>query len=317
MCFEAVGHLEVLLRNAVDAQLSRYAGEKECGIPWFLLPSIAGDHVSNSVESVRVRLRPLAMETRDQIVAGLSFGFWSGLLGPKYEDLWRACLRHAFPNSSGRRKDVAVAVDAIRKLRNKLAHHDSMVNVDVPFELRRIVAVAGYVDEDAAKWLSRMSQAMSVYGQKPVVASDTVVVAAREAWPLYLSSGAYVCQAGRAFRPVTRVAFYADREIKPAVPRILHRRDHVEWSEDAAKRLLGSSDRLERKISSVITLSREAGWQDGTYQVLLLSRPGDPAHRELPSSLPHSGVGKGSAFTQRQRYVSLHQLETAVSTDGL
>lgn len=33
--------------------------------------------------------------------------------------------------------------------------------------------------------------------------------------------------------------------------------------------------------------------------------------------MPHNGTGRGSAFVQRQRYVSLHSLETAVTTADL
>jgi hypothetical protein len=49
----------------------------------------------------------------------------------------------------------------------------------------------------------------------------------------------------------------------------------------------------------------------------LLSREGDPSHRQLPAALPHATAGRGSAFTQSQRYVSLHALETATSTSDL
>ena len=88
--FEVVGHLEVLLRNALDRELARHAREADNGIPWFLLPTPGGDHVVDQVEAVRARLRPLRQENRHQIVANLTFGFWTGLLGARYEELWRS-----------------------------------------------------------------------------------------------------------------------------------------------------------------------------------------------------------------------------------
>ncbi|WP_194834053.1 hypothetical protein [Nocardia sp. XZ_19_369] len=315
--FEMLGHLEVLLRNALDGALRDHCDEHSCGIPWFLLPTPGGEVVSNAVEVVRTRLRPQGRETRDQIVAGLSFGFWSGLLGVKYEQLWRDCLHHAFPNSSGRRKQVASALEGVRKFRNRLAHHDSMLNLDVPFEIRRIIEVAGYIDHDAAKWLTHISAAMETYAERPIAASDTVVVAARSAWPLYQKCHAYVCQAGRTFRAIERIAFYTDSVIQPDVPLVRHRRDGVDWSADSALSLSGSQDSNDRKIASVIETSRALGWTEGVYQVFLLSHQGDPQHRSLPSPIRHQGVGRGSAFTQRQRYVSLHALETAATTADL
>ncbi|KZB82374.1 hypothetical protein AVL48_10700 [Amycolatopsis regifaucium] len=110
--------------------------------------------MAEAVAAVRERLRPQRKETRHQITARLSFGFWSGLLGPKYEELWRDCLHGAFPNSSGKRKQVAVAVERVRKFRNRLAHHDSTINVDIPFELRQIFDLAAYIDTDAARSFS-------------------------------------------------------------------------------------------------------------------------------------------------------------------
>jgi hypothetical protein len=246
----------------------------------------------------------------------LNFGFWSGLLGPKYEELWRDCLHRAFPNSSGKRKQVAVAVERVRKFRNRLAHHDSTINVDIPFELRQIFELAAYIDVNAARWLERCSGLMTVYAQRPVTIDDTVVVPARNAWSLYESCRAYVCQSGRAFRPVERVAFYADREVKPDIPAVLHRRDNVEWTPEEAARLRASEDRFDRKIANVIDASA-ATWTDGRYQVFLLTGHGHPDHRQLSAALPHDGTGRGSAFVQRQRYVSLHSLENAVTTADL
>ncbi|MDF9878049.1 hypothetical protein [Cellulosimicrobium cellulans] len=315
--FEIVGHLEVLMRNALDRALAAHYREPAVGIPWFLLPTPGGETVAEQVEAVRARLRSRGQENRHQIVAGLSFGFWSGLLGSRYEELWRDALRHAFPYSDGRRKQLSSAVERVRKFRNRLAHHDSMVNVDVPFEIRQIVELAGFIDPAAARWLEQCSRAMDVYGERPVTVDDTVVVPARDAWSLYEQQRAYVCQAARAFRPVERIAFYADQQIKPDVPKIQHRRDDVEWTDEEAARLDQSSDRFDRRIARLIPASRQAGWTEGRYQVFLLSAPGDPRHRSLAQPIPHLATGRGSAYVQRQRYVSLHTLETAGTTADL
>jgi hypothetical protein len=314
--FEIVGHLEVLLRNALDGCLRERFREDLCEIPWFLLPTPGGEHVAEAVASVRERLRPQGKESRHQIVAGLSFGFWAGLLGPRYEELWRDCLHRAFPNSSGKRKQVAAAVERVRKFRNRLAHHDSIMNVDIPFEIRQIFDLASYISTDAAKWLERCSNVMAMYAQRPIVIADTVVVPAKHAWPLYERCYAYVCQAGRTFRPIERIAFYADREIKRDVPAVRYRRDNVEWTPEEAERLSASTDRHDRKIAEVIRVSSDI-WMEGRYQVFLLTRPGDATHRQLGAPLPHNGSGRGSAFVQRQRYLSLHALETALTTADL
>ena len=148
--FEAVGHFEVLLRNAIDRALSGHFTERDPGAsPGSSSTPRCPEETSATIAAVRDRLRPLGHDSRHQVIAGLSFGFWSGMLGARYEDLWRSALRHAFPHSPGTRKAVSAPVEAIRKFRNRLAHGDSMLNVDIPFEMRRILDVTGYIDPQA------------------------------------------------------------------------------------------------------------------------------------------------------------------------
>jgi len=314
--YELVAHVEVFMRNAIDRTLAKRYRDETCGIPWLLREPPLDDEAMRRVAEVRARLRSQHRESRHQIVAGLSFGFWSGMLGAKYEEEWRASLRHAFPGGNGTRKQAAVLVEAIRKFRNRLAHHDSILGLDIPFEVQRVHALAELLGEEPAAWLRTADRTHDVYRERPVATIDTVVVAARHAWPLYERERAYVCQAGRWFRPVTRLAFYTDREIKADVPSIRHRRDNVAWTEDHAVEL-SAGDREDRKIASAIRASRGMGWTGGVYQVFLLTRPGDGEHRVLRHVVPHRTSGRGTAFTQRQRYVSLHALETATTTDDL
>ncbi|MFD8246131.1 hypothetical protein [Nocardia sp. NPDC059691] len=130
--------MEVLLRNALDTELRKHFEEASRGIPWFLLP--LNDNVTTAVEVVRNRLREQDLEYRDQIVAGLSFGFWTGLLGPKYEQLWRDCLRHAFPNSSGRRIQVMVALEVHRYTEMADAIRETALDEKTSRYLLRLVA---------------------------------------------------------------------------------------------------------------------------------------------------------------------------------
>lgn len=191
-----------------------------------------------------------------------------------------------------------------------------MLALDIPFEVQRVHALAALLGSDQAAWLRAVDRTSSIYGKRPVAPIDTVVVAAKHAWPLYEQERAYVCQAGRWFRPVARLAFYSEQEIKADVPLIRHRRDNVAWTEEHATEL-DAGDREDRKIAAIIRASRQKEWTAGVYQVFLLTRPGDADHRVLSSALPHRTTGRGSAFTQRQRYVSLHALETAATTDDL
>lgn len=111
--FELIAHLEVAVRNSIDRALTNHFGDEAVGIPWFLRRPPMTDNAIDQIEYVREKLRARGRENRHQIIANLNFGFWSGLLGSEYEDLWRSCLHHAFPLSGGRRKTVGPTLEAI------------------------------------------------------------------------------------------------------------------------------------------------------------------------------------------------------------
>ena len=319
-CFEAFHYVEVVVRNALDREMRTHMNEGRSGIPWFLLPVVSKHEASfqESVERVRRRLRAQSRdrETRDQIIAGVDFGFWTSLLHSENEELWRHALHRAFPHSSGKRKDVVATLEALRVFRNRLAHHDSLLAVDVVLRLDQMKQVLGWVDADAEGWLAGIERVTTLHRGRPAARRDTVVVAARNAWHLYHQVGAYVCQAGRAFQPVEYLAFYADREIKPEVAAIRRRLDNIDWSEAEANRLRSSGNE-DQRLSEIILISRQNGWTSGRHQVFELSRPGDPDHLTLSNAVPNLVSGKGSAFTQGQRYVVRDALRRASSTAEL
>lgn len=319
-CFEVMSHLEVLIRNALDGCLQDYMKEQTCGIPWFLMPINSGPtqtSISASIDATRLRLRAQKKEIRPQIIANLSFGFWTNLLGTPHEELWRHALHSAFPQSSGKRKDVAAACNNLRLFRNRLAHPDSLLAVDVPFQLRKMLLVAGWIDPDARTWLESIERVSYVYSRRPTKKFDTVVIPGSQAWDLYQKEHVYVCQAGRSFRQVDRIGFYADKEVKAEVPFITNRVDNVDWSIAEQQRLLASAKSDEKRMGKIMKVARDLGWTAGRYQVFLLSRAGDPRHRILRKELNHQTSGRGTAFVQKQRYVSLHDLEIAATTADL
>lgn len=290
--------------------LARDTDEDGAGIPWFLLPPYCTAQQA-AIDEVRGRLRGLNRETRDQIVAGLSFGFWAGWLGPKYEEVWRRSLHHAFPNGTGKRKEVSALAEQIRKFRNRIAHHDSLLNVDVAFEMQAVFQLARIIDPQVAAWMKSVDRTRQVGAGKPVSMTNVVVVPAGDAWNFYLTDHAYVCQAGRYFQQTDHIAFYTDHAVQSEIPQIKKRLDNVMWNADEAARLSSSSEREDRRLGAVMQSALSAGWTHGIYQVFLLSSPGDPKHVTLDHPVPNSRRGKDSAFVRKQRYTSIHRLRHA------
>ena len=142
--------------------------------------------------------------------------------------------------------------------------------------------------------------------------NDVVVVAARRAWNEYEDLSAYICQAQRSFRQVSRIGFYSKGNIYPLVPLILETHDDVEMTRDAHE---GSLGELVNRL-----LDEERRIEGRRYKVFLLSSPGSSDTVVLPKPIPNdkrSKTGKGTAFTMSQRYVSSSALLEAKTTTDL
>jgi hypothetical protein len=148
---------------------------------------------------------------------------------------------------------------------------------------------------------------------------DVVIVAAGAAYDLYVKYAMYFCQPGRSFQPVERVGFYTRNEIKPHVPRILARRDHVGIDRASAHTLRLSSSNDEAAIGQLVERLLDDGvlGEGGVQQVFLLSPADDPRTLVLPGPIHNVSVsaqGRRVAWTQGQRYVSSAALEAAPET---
>ncbi len=148
---------------------------------------------------------------------------------------------------------------------------------------------------------------------------DVVVVAASGAYPHYLRHAMYFCQPGRTFRDVARIGFYADGEIKPEVPRILARRDHVRFDQATVRALHDAEAADDVRIGWLVDRLLRAGVQPegAVQQVFLLSAPGDGRTLVLPRpvrSTETAASGRRTAWTQGQRYVSSAALAAGPST---
>jgi hypothetical protein len=164
--FETMHHFEILVRNAIDAKLGEGQNETPLTQTWLLdFDVLRPDGVKQVIIAVE-RLEKDKTMTRSRVVAGLSFGFWSGLFGPRYEELWRQSLRHVFPHAK-ERKDLSTRMDALRRFRNRLAHHDSILHQAVGDRLEDMLRIGGYIDPAASAWLQATSRVTSLVAARP------------------------------------------------------------------------------------------------------------------------------------------------------
>lgn len=160
--FELIHRFEVLIRNAIDATLGLGQPDTPIKETWLLDLEVLNPYGINQVITAVSRLEKDKQATRGQVVAGLSFAFWAGLFGRKYEELWRQQLRSAFPHAALMRKDLSLRMRLLRRFRNRVAHHDSLLDQDVSARLEDMLEIAGWIDPAARNWLCRGSRALEI-----------------------------------------------------------------------------------------------------------------------------------------------------------
>ncbi|MDQ2737381.1 MAG: Abi family protein [Actinomycetota bacterium] len=322
---ELFHYLEVLLRNQIDAQLAPLEVDPSARIRaaagwWFASSTFVTKEALESVSRSRAQLGEPQSFNRDKMIANLPFGFWEGMFGSEYEDLWRQHLVRCFPyrQPGTTRTTISKPLEDLRKLRNRIAHHSPIYDYPLAHLVNQAIDIIAAIDPAARDWITNTTDIRGQLALRPIPPRPlAVIVPAREGWPLYQDQRAYICQAGRFFRDVSHIAFYADGEVKPEIPRIVIHRDNVPWDAAEIRRLIMTRDPRDKALAEVIKRARSAGWTDSTYQVFVLTKPGDSGHETLPGPIPNTRRGRGSGYVQRQRYSSLVELRAAHTTDDL
>lgn len=150
--------VEVALRNAMNGEMVA-----RLGVDWLEqrkapLQPYHRAKVDEASQTLTEGGKPI---TNPGLVAELSFGFWVGILGPKYENsLWRITLYKAFPTrpKGTERKEIQGALNAIRRLRNRVMHHERILHRHLVDDHALILEVLGWICPSTQAWVSAHSR---------------------------------------------------------------------------------------------------------------------------------------------------------------
>jgi hypothetical protein len=140
-----------------------------------------------AIDEAKERLRRLN-RPRDtpHIVAELSFGFWTTILGRRFEHtLWNPALRRAFPRFASivsrnpGRPEIAKRFDHIRVFRSRIAHHEPIFTRALAHDYRSLLEVASWMHADLAEWTSRVSSSCQALVEAGPPTRRTVLVLPR------------------------------------------------------------------------------------------------------------------------------------------
>lgn len=190
-----LGVVEVVLRNAIDAQLQAWNSVKKPGATSWLLEEPAEplakltkkkrESANHRAELEASRRDPShrrygATVTHNDVLTQAMFGLWSQLLPSHIEgardsqvnrsrdELWEECTQKAFPHIEDPTGRVtAKRVANLVALRNRVSHMESLLDTNIQSLMRDAFALVSSIDPPVAAWLTGTSQVASIIKKRP------------------------------------------------------------------------------------------------------------------------------------------------------
>ncbi len=162
---------EVVIRNAVSDVLESLYGEKW---PWSAgfeqsLPDPRGYSPKRDLQNARRSVR-----TTGKVIPELKFVFWQKMFTSRYDSrLWNAHLIQEFPNLTPTtpinklRRDIYNELEQIRKLRNRIAHHEPIFNRNLIDDFQNITDLINSRCKITATWMIENQQALTIINARP------------------------------------------------------------------------------------------------------------------------------------------------------
>ena len=163
---------EVVLRNTFHEVLAAAFGRPDwydrCG-----LNEIDKENVLKAKQRILAEKKPI---TADRVVSELFFGFWVSLTRAEYQrSLWETHLHKSFTPAMNR-TDVFHSLDKIRKLRNRVAHHEIILRPTLIDEYAQTIQVMHKICPITAKWIKSNTTFIEKYKQKPLKPEPAAIV---------------------------------------------------------------------------------------------------------------------------------------------
>jgi hypothetical protein len=161
--------VEIALRNRVN-----HALVSEFGQNWWqdtkLLARLDPARFDDlRLVKTRLQKRDLKLQT-GQIVASLSFGFWTGMLKSRYNpDLWTRQFRTSFPYFPllDTQRSLAQACSRIANFRNRVSHHEPIFNKDLSVIHGEILRTLLWICSATHDWIKPFCEVPSLLRTKP------------------------------------------------------------------------------------------------------------------------------------------------------
>lgn len=102
-----------------------------------------------------------------KVIAELPLGFWRSLTTKTIESsMWQPYVQSAFPRGTNR-ADIHTEVTVLNKLRNRTAHAEPVIGIDIQRAHRQILALTHKINPELASYIAATSRVESVELRRP------------------------------------------------------------------------------------------------------------------------------------------------------
>lgn len=156
--------LEIVLRNGIDQAFS-----KTFGLDWHLdqkFRDLLSIESNNSLQKAISRFNKIP--SKDDVISELSLDFWSNIFRSEYDrSIWQTNIGILFPQNSFTRASLQPEIVRINKLRNRIAHHEPILdlnNSDIHAKILNIIEARSI---GTSKWVKAHSTFTQMVRTKP------------------------------------------------------------------------------------------------------------------------------------------------------
>lgn len=160
--------LEVTLRNRISDIFSTNFDEK-----WYHDRAFRSGLSAESLDALDRGERRAKRPDKEDIVATLTFDFWSNLFRPQYDRfLWQTNMKKLLPNINMTRKDFEKVIKKINDFRNRIAHYEPIHKIDLSEMHTVILTTLMWLSDDTHRWVKHFSTVNECLRMKPSIQGD-------------------------------------------------------------------------------------------------------------------------------------------------
>ncbi len=156
--------LEVSVRNAINNLLI-----KEFGLDWVHNPKFRTILNTFSLSSLNKAIERSKSRDNWDVVSNITFDFWSNLFRDEYDrPLWQTRI-HSLFSGAVTRKIIQKELEDLNFLRNRIAHHEPILNLDLSNLYTRLLKILDLISADVKEWVQHFGTVNEIIRTKPSI----------------------------------------------------------------------------------------------------------------------------------------------------